>query len=124
MTILWITPHIDTIPQQIINIFGVPSNYRSLTKPGGSPAKPAPALCRQRRCARRIHKIGMFRLKGCVKCGGDLFLEYGDWHCLQCGKYYYTTAPWSYDGRREGGWANVGRALGRRARLEAGPPEK
>ena len=31
-----------------------------------------------------------FRLKCCVKCGGDLVLDSGDWLCLQCGTYYYT----------------------------------
>ena len=30
-----------------------------------------------------------FRFKSCVKCGGDLALDQGDWLCLQCGTYYY-----------------------------------
>ena len=30
-----------------------------------------------------------FRFKSCVKCGGDLALDQGDWLCLQCGSYYY-----------------------------------
>lgn len=34
--------------------------------------------------------MGLFRLKACKKCRGDLFLEEGDWLCLQCGTYYYT----------------------------------
>lgn len=31
----------------------------------------------------------LFRFKACIKCGGDLALDEGDWLCLQCGKYYY-----------------------------------
>ena len=34
--------------------------------------------------------MNWFRFKGCVKCGGDLVLDQGDWLCLQCGTYYYT----------------------------------
>lgn len=34
--------------------------------------------------------VNRFRLKACVKCGGDLVLDEGDWLCLQCGTYYYT----------------------------------
>jgi hypothetical protein len=34
--------------------------------------------------------VQWFRLKCCVKCGGDLALDQGDWLCLQCGTYYYT----------------------------------
>ena len=34
--------------------------------------------------------VNWFRLKCCVKCGGDLVLDDGDWLCLQCGTYYYT----------------------------------
>ena len=37
----------------------------------------------------------MFWLKGCSKCGGDLFLEGEDWQCLQCGSYQYGALPWS-----------------------------
>ena len=33
--------------------------------------------------------MNLFRFKGCVKCGGDLALDQGDWLCLQCGTYYY-----------------------------------
>ncbi len=33
--------------------------------------------------------MNWFRFKGCVKCGGDLVLDQGDWLCLQCGTYYY-----------------------------------
>lgn len=33
--------------------------------------------------------VNWFRLKACVKCGGDLALDEGDWLCLQCGTYYY-----------------------------------
>ena len=51
----------------------------------------------------------MFRLKGCVSCGGDLGLNYGDWQCLQCGRYYYISVPWSSPSRREGGWGNAGK---------------
>ena len=36
----------------------------------------------------------MFRLKGCLKCGGDLYLDRIDWQCLQCGRYYYKLRPW------------------------------
>ncbi len=31
-----------------------------------------------------------FLLKACVRCGGDLALDDGDWQCLQCGRYYYA----------------------------------
>ena len=34
--------------------------------------------------------MNWFRFKGCVKCGGDLALDQGDWLCLQCGTYYYV----------------------------------
>ena len=34
--------------------------------------------------------MNWFRFKACVKCGGDLALDQGDWLCLQCGTYYYT----------------------------------
>ena len=34
--------------------------------------------------------MNWFRLKGCVKCRGDLVWDDGDWLCLQCGRYYYT----------------------------------
>ena len=30
-------------------------------------------------------------LKGCIKCGGDLVFDEGDWRCWQCGQYYYAT---------------------------------
>jgi len=33
--------------------------------------------------------VNWFHLKACVKCGGDLVLDEGDWRCLQCGSYYY-----------------------------------
>ena len=72
----------------------------------------------------KVSRLGMFRLKGCVKCGGDLFLEGADWECLQCGKYYYTGAPLHFDGRREGAWASRGRTTNRRAGLEARSPER
>ena len=65
----------------------------------------------------------MFRLKGCVKCSGDLFQSDGDWQCLQCGKYYYMTAPWSYDHRREGVWGSAGKVLERRVTSERNRPK-
>jgi len=34
--------------------------------------------------------VNQFRLKACLKCGGDLALDEGDWLCLQCGRYYYV----------------------------------
>ena len=33
--------------------------------------------------------LNWFRLKACVKCGGDLAQDDGDWICLQCGAYDY-----------------------------------
>ncbi len=27
----------------------------------------------------------------CLKCQGDLVYDDGDWLCLQCGVYYYTS---------------------------------
>ncbi len=47
--------------------------------------------------------MAMFRLKGCAKCGGDLYLDDGDWQCLQCGRLYYRNASPNYF-RREGAW--------------------
>lgn len=32
----------------------------------------------------------LYRLGVCLKCGGDLAYDEGDWLCLQCGVYYYT----------------------------------
>ena len=29
------------------------------------------------------------RLKDCGKCGGDLFLDFDEWRCFQCGRIYY-----------------------------------
>ena len=34
--------------------------------------------------------MNWYRFKSCVKCGGDLALDQGDWLCLQCGTYYYV----------------------------------
>lgn len=31
----------------------------------------------------------LWNFKGCQKCCGDLFMDNGDWQCLQCGRYYY-----------------------------------
>ena len=44
----------------------------------------------------------VFRLKGCSKCGGDLVLEDGYWHCLQCAKYYYGAGAPRYSSPRKG----------------------
>ena len=33
--------------------------------------------------------IVMLKLKGCIRCGGDLKVDERDWQCLQCGHYYY-----------------------------------
>ncbi len=35
-------------------------------------------------------RMPRFLLKACVRCGGDLTLDEGDWLCLQCGRYYYA----------------------------------
>lgn len=35
-------------------------------------------------------RTARFLLKACVRCGGDLALDDGDWQCLQCGRYYYV----------------------------------
>ncbi len=42
--------------------------------------------------------MGPFHLKVCLKCRGDLVLDEGDWLCLQCGKYYYTSLYRDYVG--------------------------
>ena len=34
--------------------------------------------------------MNLYRLGVCLKCRGDLYLDDGDWICLQCGTYYYT----------------------------------
>lgn len=31
-----------------------------------------------------------YRLKACVRCGGDLARDDGDWICMQCGAYSYV----------------------------------
>ena len=49
----------------------------------------------------------MLRLKGCVRCGGDLGMSYEDWQCLQCGRYYYISVPWNPLRHREGAWGNT-----------------
>ena len=33
--------------------------------------------------------MNWFRFKACLKCGGDLVLDDGDWLSLQCATYYY-----------------------------------
>ena len=63
----------------------------------------------------------MFRLKGCSKCGGDLFLDEGYWHCLQCAKYYYRAGAPSYASSQKGGRYSAGGAFrGTRGREHAG----
>ena len=36
--------------------------------------------------------MNVWRFKSCIKCGGDLFVQDGDWGCIQCGRYYYPIA--------------------------------
>ena len=43
----------------------------------------------------------LFKLRGCLKCYGDLYLEDLDWKCLQCGRYYYSPRWESYPIPRE-----------------------
>ena len=31
--------------------------------------------------------MSSFRFRGCPRCGGDLYLNQGDWQCLHCGRY-------------------------------------
>jgi hypothetical protein len=31
----------------------------------------------------------MWHFKSCDKCNGDLVAAGDEWHCIQCGKYYY-----------------------------------
>ena len=64
----------------------------------------------------------MFWLKGCVRCGGDLFVQYEDWQCFQCGRYYYDTMPASYRSRREGVWGNSGRRRRKGSKSASGVP--
>jgi len=33
--------------------------------------------------------VVVWRLKTCRKCQGDLLWDGDEWHCLQCGRYYY-----------------------------------
>ena len=44
----------------------------------------------------------VFRLGACLKCGGDLVHDEGDWLCLQCGVYYYTGLSHHPEDRRDG----------------------
>ena len=48
----------------------------------------------------------MFRLKECTKCGGDLYLDYEDWHCMQCARTCYSNTVLGYR-TREGLWGNL-----------------
>ncbi len=34
--------------------------------------------------------MGRFVFRGCRRCSGDLFVNQGDWQCLQCGRYPQT----------------------------------
>ena len=43
----------------------------------------------------------ILRLKGCVRCRGDLRFDEGAWQCLQCGQYYYGKATQSIDSIRQ-----------------------
>ena len=31
--------------------------------------------------------MSRFQFRGCPRCGGDLYLNQGDWQCLHCGRY-------------------------------------
>lgn len=49
----------------------------------------------------------MMKLKSCVRCGGDLYLEQGlgddaDFICLQCGKVHYVNAAPMIEPKRPG----------------------
>ena len=33
--------------------------------------------------------MAQFIFRGCRRCAGDLFINQGDWQCLQCGHYFY-----------------------------------
>ena len=83
----------------------------------------ASSMTAMRCCSRRVERVGMFQLKGCIRCGGDLSMNYEDWQCLQCGRYYYKTVPWSYDRRREGAWGNSSRVSKKRDELAKIPAE-
>ena len=39
--------------------------------------------------------MNVWRLKGCNRCGGDLFAQEDEWGCIQCGRYYYPDADMS-----------------------------
>ena len=65
----------------------------------------------------------MFWLKGCDKCGGDLFMQEDDWQCLQCGTYQYGALPWSQFLQQEGGGPGVP-SVGTRNREKDGPKKK
>ena len=63
----------------------------------------------------------MFWLKGCARCGGDLYLGDGDWQCLQCGRSYYrNTSPGHLRRERAWGGGSFGRASHRRDGLGNG----
>lgn len=38
-----------------------------------------------------------WRLKGCIRCSGDLVMEEDLWICFQCGHYYYPKVPRSVE---------------------------
>ena len=67
--------------------------------------------------------MSVLKLKACARCGGDLHLDDTDWQCLQCGRYYYGSTPWSYLRRREGAWGNSKKVSGRRDGLERKRPK-
>ena len=35
----------------------------------------------------------LYKLKCCGKCEGDMTIDGDEWHCLQCGTYYYPQFP-------------------------------
>lgn len=41
--------------------------------------------------------MALYQFRGCPRCGGDLYLNQGDWQCLQCGRHLYppTALPLS-----------------------------
>ena len=53
------------------------------------------------------------QIEGMRQVRGDLVFSTEEWHCLQCGMYYFASVPWFGLGRREGAWGNANRVLRR-----------
>ena len=65
----------------------------------------------------------MFWLKGCVRCGGDLFVQYEDWQCFSSAEDTITTPCPPVTALEERGvWGNSGRRRRKGGKSASGVP--